>query len=134
MAFEFNAVVCADSTRTANTRTTHSARTDGPTATTEIVTQVVKNYANKVRCVFPVVRAYLFGSWAKGTATKYSDVDVCFFLENYGGRPKIDVLVDLSILKLEYSWLDIEPHAFQASCLEDDHPFIREILRTGIEI
>jgi hypothetical protein len=61
-------------------------------------------------------------------------VDVCFFLESYGGRRKIDVLVDLSILKLEYSWLGIEPHAFQASCLEDVHPFVNEILRTGIEI
>jgi hypothetical protein len=35
---------------------------------------------------------------------------------------------------MEYSGLDIEPHAFKASCLEEDNPFILEFLRTGIEI
>jgi predicted nucleotidyltransferase len=80
------------------------------------------------------VKAYLFGSWAKGTATKFSDVDVCFFLESYGGRRKIDVLTDISLLTRNYCWLGIEPHAIKASFLTDDHPFVREIIGTGIEI
>ena len=47
--------------------------------TIEIVTEAVKNYADKVRSVLPVVKAYLFVSWVLGSATKYSDVDFCFF-------------------------------------------------------
>jgi predicted nucleotidyltransferase len=47
--------------------------------TIEIVTEAVKNYADKARSVLPVVKVYLFGSWVLGTAKKYSDVDVCFF-------------------------------------------------------
>jgi predicted nucleotidyltransferase len=102
--------------------------------TIEIVTHEVRKYADDVRKAFPVVKAFLFGSWAKGTATKRSDVDVCFFLESWGGRRRIDVLTDISLLTRDYFWLGIEPHAIKASFLDDDHPFVREILETGIEI
>ncbi|MDR0620905.1 MAG: nucleotidyltransferase domain-containing protein [Deltaproteobacteria bacterium] len=55
--------------------------------TLDIVTEAVKNYAEDVRSAFPVVKVYMFGSWAKGTATKHSDVDVCFFLESLYENP-----------------------------------------------
>jgi predicted nucleotidyltransferase len=103
--------------------------------TIEVVTSAVRIYADKVRRVFPVVKAFLFGSWAKGTETEYSDVDVCFFLENFGGRSKMDILIDLSLIKLDFYWLGIEPHVLLASSLEDDEDFFSiEILKTGIEI
>jgi predicted nucleotidyltransferase len=103
--------------------------------TIDSVIQAVKNYADGVRKVFPVVKVFLFGSWAKGSATKYSDVDVCFFLESYGGKNQIDILTDISLLMLaDYAWLGIELHAFLASSLEEDNQFVREVLRTGIEI
>jgi predicted nucleotidyltransferase len=102
--------------------------------TIEVVTKAVKIYAYDVRRVFPVVKAFLFGSWARGTPTKYSDVDVCFFMESYGERNKIEVLIELSMIKLDFYWLGIEPHVYLASCLNQDHLFVEEILRTGIEI
>jgi predicted nucleotidyltransferase len=102
--------------------------------TIDSVIGAVKRYADEVRQSFPVVKAYLFGSWAKGTATKFSDVDVCFFLENYGNKPKRDIITDLFHLRRKYISLGIEPHALQAFHLDDDHPFVREILETGIEI
>jgi predicted nucleotidyltransferase len=99
--------------------------------TIEIVTTAVKKYTKEVRQVFPVVKVYLFGSWAKGTASNRSDVDVCFFLESFGGRNPIDVMIDISSLTRNYYWMCIEPLAFEVN---DDHPFVREVLRTGIEI
>jgi predicted nucleotidyltransferase len=102
--------------------------------TIEIVTTAVKKYADEVRQAFPVVKVYLFGSWAKGTASNRSDVDVCFFLESFNGRSKIDVLTDISMLTWNYYWVGIEPHAYEASCLYNEYSFAREILRTGIEI
>jgi predicted nucleotidyltransferase len=102
--------------------------------TIELVNLAVKNFADEVRSVFPVVKAYLFGSWAKGTAAEYSDVDVCFFLENYGDRLKAEVLTDITRMTLDYFWVGIEPHVFKASSLEADRLFVHEILRTGIEI
>jgi hypothetical protein len=35
----------------------------------EIVTAAVKKYTEEVRQVFPVAKVFLFGSWAKGTAS-----------------------------------------------------------------
>jgi predicted nucleotidyltransferase len=102
-----------------------------PIKTIEIVTTAVKKYADDVCQVFPVVKVYLFGSWAKGTASYRSDVDVCFFLESFGGRNPIDIMTDISKLTWKYYWVGIEPLAFEVN---DDHPFVREVLRTGIEI
>jgi predicted nucleotidyltransferase len=45
----------------------------------ETITSIIKNYADEVRQTMPVVKVILFGSYAKGTATEQSDVDVCFF-------------------------------------------------------
>jgi predicted nucleotidyltransferase len=44
----------------------------------ETVKTVAKNYADDARRVMPVDRAVLYGSYAKGSATEYSDVDICF--------------------------------------------------------
>jgi predicted nucleotidyltransferase len=52
----------------------------------EIVSAAVKSYANKVRQILPVEKVVLYGSYAKGNATKHSDVDVCFFLASFGGE------------------------------------------------
>jgi predicted nucleotidyltransferase len=43
------------------------------------VSILAKNYADDMRHVVPVDRAVLFGSFSKGNATEYSDVDICFF-------------------------------------------------------
>jgi hypothetical protein len=62
-------------------------------------------------------------------------VDVCFFLESYGGKSQIDVLTDITLMMLDdYYWLGIELHSCLASSLETDSQFVREVLRTGIEI
>jgi hypothetical protein len=37
-------------------------------------------------------------------------------------------------MTLKYAGMIIEPHVFKKETLESDHPFIREILETGIEI
>jgi predicted nucleotidyltransferase len=102
--------------------------------TIESVTEAVKQFANDVRSIFPVAKAYLFGSWVKGTPKEWSDVDVCFFLKSYGGRPKLDVVTELYLLKRPYWFFIIEPHVFLASHLDQGDPFTREILETGIEI
>ncbi|MDR0676034.1 MAG: nucleotidyltransferase domain-containing protein [Elusimicrobiota bacterium] len=44
----------------------------------EKVKITVKTYADEVRLKMPVVKVFLYGSYARGNPTKYSDVDVCF--------------------------------------------------------
>jgi predicted nucleotidyltransferase len=46
----------------------------------ETIKQVVHDYVADVRNTMPIDRAFLYGSYAKGTATEHSDIDLCFFL------------------------------------------------------
>jgi DNA polymerase sigma len=105
-----------------------------PKRTIEIVTEAVKSYASDVRQLFPVVKAYLFGSWVKGTQKEWSDVDVCFFLKDCENKNKEEILLDIYKLTWNYCGMIIEPHVFTADGLNIDHPYIQEILETGIEI
>ncbi|MDR0549790.1 MAG: nucleotidyltransferase domain-containing protein [Deltaproteobacteria bacterium] len=50
-------------------------------------------------------KVFLYGSYAKGTATDYSDVDVCFFFESYGDIVLFDVRAQL--LGMSHKYIDI---------------------------
>ena len=100
----------------------------------EAVRELVKNYANDVRKRMPVDKVYLFGSYAKGLADELSDIDVCFFLDNFGGKRRVEVIIELLGLTHNYGGAYFEPIAFPTSEIQNDNPFVKEILSTGIEI
>ena len=100
----------------------------------EAVRLAAQNLANDTRRELPVDRAFLYGSYANGTATELSDVDVCFFLRDYGGRERVDMIIRLLNLGGKYPKVFFEPVVFQTSEIERGNPFVKEILRTGLEI
>jgi predicted nucleotidyltransferase len=100
----------------------------------EAVTELCRLYADDVRHAYPVDKVILFGSYAKGTADPQSDIDICFFLFNYGGKMRTDIMVELFGLTRRYKRIPFEPLVFETSELENDNPFVKEILRTGMEI
>ncbi|MDR3170957.1 MAG: nucleotidyltransferase domain-containing protein [Treponema sp.] len=81
-------------------------------------------------------KVYLFGSYAKGTANEYSDVDVCFFSNSFEYEQNEDVFLKLHDFTLKYVHEDvyIEPHTFATYHLYNDNPFVKEVLCTGREI
>jgi predicted nucleotidyltransferase len=103
-------------------------------ADVEAITQVCRQYADDVRRVMPVDKVMLFGSHAKGTADEMSVIDICFFLDNYGSKRRMDVIKDLLVLRRGYKRVPFEPIVFETSELDNDNPFVKEILRTGKEI
>ena len=94
----------------------------------------VKSYVEDVKRAIPIDRAVLFGSHAKGTATEHSDIDLCFFSDDFENKNEMDVLKTLFRMTRKYRGLDIEPHVFPTSEIKKDNPFVKEILRTGREI
>ena len=98
------------------------------------IIDVTKSYTNDVRQVFPVEKAILFGSYAKGTADAQSDIDVCFFLNNYGDKERVEIIIELLGLKRKYKSAYFEPIVYPTSELQNDNPFVKEIMRTGMEI
>jgi len=99
----------------------------------EAVIAEAKRYADEVRRQLPVDKVYLFGSYAKGTADELSDVDVCFFLRDYGGKARVDVGIRLLRIARDFKayW---EPLVFETAEIERKNPFVNEIVSTGVEL
>jgi len=102
---------------------------------TKTLNNTLCSYVADVKREMPIDKAYLFGSYAKGNPHENSDVDVCFFSNHFEDKWVIDVGAELLKIAEKYNKvIDIEPHPFATSELKDDNPFIKEILRTGIEL
>ncbi len=79
----------------------------------------------------PLSEAYLFGSWAKGTATANSDIDLAIVASSFG-RNIIENSRQTALINYEFS--DVEVHHFSPNDFNSDDPFINEIKRTGLKI
>jgi uncharacterized protein len=80
---------------------------------------------------FPVVKAFLFGSHAKGTYQDDSDIDLAVVLEEVVDR--FDVGVQLAKLTRNVD-IRIEPHPFDVNEFNISHPFAKDILQHGIQV
>ena len=101
----------------------------------ETVSQIAREYAADVSRELPVEKAVIFGSYAKETATELSDVDICFFLKDYKGKRKVDLVTQiLGIGGEKYCQVGFEPVVFQTSEIQQDNPLVREILATGLDL
>ena len=100
----------------------------------ESIKQIATNYAEDVKRALPVEKAILYGSYARGNANELSDIDICFFLRDFGGMRRVDVIVKLLDLSDGYKGVFFEPIAFHTSEIERGNPFVQEILATGLEI
>ena len=53
--------------------------------------QILKEFAEKVQTRYPKARIWLFGSYARGTATKESDLDVCVVLQRFEPEDRLEI-------------------------------------------
>jgi uncharacterized protein len=51
--------------------------------------QILKQLAKKIRSRFPEARILAFGSYARGTATEESDLDICVVLESVNPEDRL---------------------------------------------
>ena len=100
----------------------------------ETIRRLAEEYAENVKRVLPVFKVVLYGSYAKGTSTHLSDVDICFFLSDFNGKSRVDIIGELLALCGRYKGAYFEPNAFLSSEIERGNPFVKEIISTGIEI
>lgn len=95
---------------------------------------LVQNFAKKVSSSgIPVSDAILFGSWAKGTATDNSDIDVCIVSPQLG-KDWVSEVVSLRQLALDID-SRIEPVPLNPQDMHDKfHPLACEINKFGKKI
>ena len=100
---------------------------------TEDIIKIAKEYADFVKASdlpMQIDKAYLFGSYAKGTPHKDSDIDVAFVINNWTGG-YADTVIPIWRLR-ESIDLRLEPHLIDPA--EDYSNFMLELERTGILI
>jgi predicted nucleotidyltransferase len=100
----------------------------------ETINRAARNYATDVSRKLSVDKAILFGSYAKGYATELSDVDICFFLKDYNGKQRVEIIAELLGLSGKYRDVAFEPIVFETSEIQNGNPFVREIMATGVEL
>ena len=94
--------------------------------------KIVEKYADKLKDnKISFSGLYLFGSFVKGEARKWSDIDVAIFSKR---KETDDFIIELGRIIREVD-LRIEPHIFSEKDLKTiSTPFVEEILRTGIKV
>lgn len=94
--------------------------------------EIVLEYIRYLRETYADLRkAYVFGSYAKGTAGSDSDIDVAVVFDRVGDS--FDLQVQLMKIRRQYD-SRIEPHVFRTDDFDSSHPLAGEILSNGVEI
>jgi predicted nucleotidyltransferase len=93
------------------------------------VTTSVERFLALVRRTYRVDAAYLYGSQVKGTASKWSDIDLAIVSSDFSTNTFME---RVALLRLALSVDDrLEPQPFRPEAFGPDSPLVGEILLTG---
>lgn len=98
------------------------------------VAEAIEDYIDEIKKHIKVNKVVLYGSYAKGNYKKDSDIDLAVFSDSFKDKKFIEVTSFLFRFARKYKDFCIEPVGFTTADLNDDNPFIKEILSTGREI
>jgi predicted nucleotidyltransferase len=98
----------------------------------DAVIESLQRFLAAVRKVRRVEAAYLYGSQAKGTATRWSDIDVAVISPDFTG----DLFQERLLLMRLAAQVDdrIEPYPFRPADFDPTAPLVNEIRRTGVRV
>lgn len=98
------------------------------------IKKIVSAYTAKLEnSGIPVRAIYIFGSAAKGTMHKGSDIDLCIVSPKFGNKPHDERLL---LMKLQKGISDfIEPHPFSPEDFQNPYNLLsQQIKLTGIKV
>jgi len=94
------------------------------------VIELLSKYKTLLSRHFSLDQMLLYGSYARGTASEESDIDVVIILKAFNGN-YFSVVPKIWKLRKEFD-TRIEPHVFEKG--KDKSGFLDEIIKTGIII
>jgi len=98
-----------------------------------IIYKDIKKYVAELRKKnIDIVAAYLFGSYANGKPTKWSDIDVALLTTKFVGD-SFDFKFLLMKIAREINY-NIEPHPYLVNEFNEDNPMAKVIMKTGERI
>ncbi|MDP2631052.1 MAG: nucleotidyltransferase domain-containing protein [Candidatus Uhrbacteria bacterium] len=94
--------------------------------------QVKKYLAILKKDNLPIQKAFVYGSYAKGTPHKWSDIDVCIVSSRFTSTwSAIEYLWSHRPFDVRYT---IEPIGFSTKDFREGSPLVNEIKRTGVPV
>lgn len=95
--------------------------------------EVVEKFIRMVKSAnIRLERVILFGSYTSGKAEKWSDIDVAIVSPDFSGIRFYDAKMLIPfLLKVDSR---IELHPFSPEDFTEDDDFVREIIKTGVEL
>lgn len=95
------------------------------------VKKIVTYFLDEVRKKYSIDRAYLYGSFAKGTSNKWSDIDIAIISPDFSD----DLFEErLNLMQLAASIDDrIEPKPYKRELFVRNDPLVDEIQKNGIQ-
>jgi predicted nucleotidyltransferase len=97
----------------------------------DAVKKIIRHFLDEVRKNYNIDGAYLYGSYAKGTSNKWSDIDIAIISPDFSD----DLFAErLTLMQLAASIDDrIEPKPFKAELFDRNDPLVDEIQKNGIQ-
>lgn len=93
--------------------------------------KIAQNFTTLVKNHYNCKQAFLFGSYAKGTNSEESDIDIAVIFDKF--ESAMDIQLDLMRLRRKID-SRIEPHPFREKDFDISNPIVHEILTHGYEI
>lgn len=99
------------------------------------ITSIVRQYVKVVAKQYKVTKVILFGSYARGQAKAYSDIDLVIVSPDFRRKPEMKILENLSRMAAKVSSL-LEVLAMTPEDLKSPDPrsFSYEVKKTGISV
>jgi len=98
----------------------------------EIIEKVKLLLAKLSKNGIHIEKAMIFGSYIKGSAEKFSDIDIALVSSDFTGNRFFDrKMINPFIIKVDSR---IEPHPFKSEDFTKDDPFVVEILKNCLEV
>ncbi len=93
--------------------------------------KIATRYVTMISRKYPLEKAFLFGSFAKGTNHADSDIDIALVFQNV--EDIIDLQIQLMLMRTDDDLL-IEPHPFRLGDFQSSNPIVAEIKKCSIDL
>ncbi len=94
--------------------------------------KIIKSFLDEIQKKYRIENAYLYGSFAKGTFNRWSDIDIAIISPDFSDDPFQDRLL---LMKLASKIDDrIEPRPFKKGRFNRNDPLVYEIQKNGIPL
>jgi len=94
------------------------------------VNEVVKQYAQRVNERYNPKAIYLYGSYANGSTSEYSDIDIAVVVDPVGTDRYANIFSDLFSIAAKFE-ANIEPNLLIDDGEYNKYSFLAEVMETG---